>query len=61
MPSQKRQLIVRISDQGSEYLDGLREKLGLSVAGVVELAIRRLAEAERLPTPTVPPREAKTG
>jgi hypothetical protein len=48
MPSTKKQLYLRVSDEGAELLDALRRHLGLNSVGVVELALRRLAEIERV-------------
>ncbi len=36
----------RISEEGKQLLKRLTEKLGLTETSVIELAVRRLAEAE---------------
>ena len=49
MPSQKKQIgFLRLSDEGAALLDALRRHLGLNSAGVIEIALRRLAEIERV-------------
>jgi hypothetical protein len=46
MESKRKQTLVRLSDDGRALLEALQQRLGLSVTGVIELAIRRLAAAE---------------
>ena len=41
---------IRLSEEGKQLRKLLAQKLGLSESAVVELAIRKLAEAERVRT-----------
>lgn len=46
----KRSTSLRLSDQARELLVKLKKKLGINQTSVLELAIRRLAEAEGIKT-----------
>lgn len=43
-----KQTSIRLSPQATRLRELLAEKLGLSLSAVVELAIRRLAEVEKV-------------
>lgn len=61
MPTDKKQVFGRLTENGEILLNKLRDKLGLSISGTIELAIRRLAELEGVtadsPTPSEKPRQ----
>lgn len=48
MPTEKRSFNIRISPEAQRLLDAIAAKLGVSKASVFEMAIRKLAEQERV-------------
>lgn len=50
MATQKRSTTFRLTDEARELQRALAAKLGLSYSAVLELSIRRLAEAEGIST-----------
>ncbi len=47
----KQLVSVRMSDTGRALLDLFQDRLGLTQAGVVELALREMAERKGIPLP----------
>jgi hypothetical protein len=48
VPTAKKQTAVRLSEDGRRLVERLKQRLGLTVTGVFELAVRRLAEQEKV-------------
>lgn len=52
----KKLVSVRMSDAGRELLATLQERMGVTQAGVMELALRELAKREGVPIPLPSPK-----
>lgn len=50
--ARKKSTSFYLSDEALELLKQLAEKLGLSQASVVEMAVRKLAEEQKVSTPS---------
>ena len=57
MATKKVPTAIRLSAVGKQHLEALAEKLGVSQTAVVEMAIRLMAERERIPVQTREPQE----
>ena len=52
---------LRLSDDGEALLLALAKKLGLKQVGIVELALRRLAQAEGVTLEETPKKQNESG
>ena len=58
MATKKVPTAVRLSSVGKQQLEALADKLGVSQTAVIEMAVRMMAERERIPAAPVPAADA---